>query len=205
MGQPISFLAQLKELLQRVFVRGLSAPSFSLLGLPGCPNPFSYKPTIVIFISSTHHALRDFCKDLCSHQPAQSTRKSGTSKKLLRCPSSLLPSEWALFSGRTGWRQRHAAPALTMALTWRMWEQIKEKLVLLWVPAQTWFCAAALTERCFLSWQPCNYSTVLNNWVDTLAPLLPKELSLCCPLSVSTREKGRKNIFTSLSLNRRAP
>lgn len=91
-GATHQFPSPLNELLQRVFAR-LSAQSFSLLWLPGCPNPFSCKPTIVIFISSTHRALRDFCKDLCSHQPALSTRKSGTSKKLLRCPSSLLPSE----------------------------------------------------------------------------------------------------------------
>lgn len=123
-------------------------------------------------------------------------------------PSSPL-SEFCSLAELDAGRGTQPHPSL-VALTWTMWKQIKEKLVLFsaqawWVPAQTWFCAAALTERCFLSWQDCNYSTVLNNWVDTLAPLLPKELSLCCPLSVSTREKGRKNIFTSLSLNRRAP
>lgn len=88
---------------------------FPSLDSPGYLNPFSYKPTVVIFISSTHHALRDFCTDLCSHQPAQSTHQSGISKiaaKVSPPPSRLLLAS-VLPSGRTRCSQRPAASSLT--------------------------------------------------------------------------------------------
>lgn len=63
-------------------------------GSPGCLNPFSSKPAIVIFISGTHHALRDSHKDLCSQQAAEPTKSPATSRNAPKVspPPSLPPS-----------------------------------------------------------------------------------------------------------------
>lgn len=75
-------------------------------GSPGCLNPFSSKPAIVLFISGTHRALRDSHMDLCSQQPAEPTKNPATSKnapKVSPPPSlpaadpgtrSLIPHQW---------------------------------------------------------------------------------------------------------------